>query len=193
VRPCRVRLIASLARVARVILINGAPGTGKSTIAHQLAQDRPLDLALDLDVLKHSLGQWDADMTAAGYHARRLGLAVVGTQIDSGHDVYVGQFLAKTEFIDQLQSAAEAHGAAFLEVILTADVSTLQRRLMQRALRPERAEHLTNASLVSAKDVPTLVRAIDRVATLRPGAKLVDASGELDATVERMRRVLAGD
>lgn len=176
-----------------MVLINGAPGTGKSTVAHQLAQDRPLDLALDLDVLKHSLGQWDADMIAAGYHARRLALAVIGTQIASGHDVYVGQFLAKTEFIDQLQSTADVHGATFVDVILSADVPTLQSRLVQRALHPERAEHLVNASLVSAEEVPTLVRAIDRVATLRPAAKVVDASGELDATVERVRRVLAVD
>ena len=176
-----------------MILINGAPGTGKSTIAHQLAQDRPLDLALDLDVLKHALGQWDADMTAAGYHARRLALAVIATQLDSGHDVYVGQFLAKTEFIDQLQSAAQARGAKFVEVILTADVATLQRRLAQRALRPERSEHLINASIVSADDIPTLVHAIDRMARLRPSATPVDASGELDDTVERVRRVLAVD
>jgi predicted kinase len=177
----------------RLILINGAPGTGKSTIAHRLAQDRPLDLALDLDVLKHSLGQWDADMTAAGYHARLLALAVIATQLDSGHDVYLGQFLAKTEFIDQLQSAAQRHGATFVEVILIADVATLQRRLAQRALRPERSEHLVNASIVSADDVPSLVHAIDRVARLRPSAKRVDASGELDDTVERVRRVLAVD
>ena len=177
----------------RLILINGAPGTGKSTIAHRLAQDRPLDLALDLDVLKHSLGQWDADMTAAGYQARLLALAVIATQLDSGHDVYVGQFLAKTEFIDQLQSAAQRHGATFVEVILTTDAVTLQRRLAQRALRPERSEHLVNASIVSADDVPSLVHAIDRVARLRPSAKQVDASGELDDTVERVRRVLAGD
>ena len=174
-----------------MILINGAPGTGKSTIAHQLAQETPLDLALDLDVLKHSLGQWNADMTAAGYQARRLALAVVGTQLDSGHNVYVGQFLAKTEFIDQLQSVAECHGATFVELILTADVSTLQRRLVERARHPERPEHLANASVVSAEDVPMLVRAIDRLATLRPSAKLIDASGELEATVQRVRRILA--
>ncbi len=177
----------------RLILINGAPGTGKSTIAHRLAQDRPLDLALDLDVLKHSLGQWDADMTAAGYHARLLALAVIARQLDSGHDVYVGQFLAKTEFIDQLQGAAQRHNATFVEVILTADAVTLQRRLAQRALRPERSEHLINASIVSADDVPTLVHAIDQVARLRPSATLVDASGELDETVDRVRRVLAVD
>lgn len=179
--------------MARVILINGAPGSGKSTIAHHLAQDRPLDLALDLDVLKHSLGQWDADMTAAGYQARRLALAVVGAQIDSGQDVYVGQFLAKTEFIDQLQSAAEDHGATFVELILTADVSTLQRRLSERALHPGRPEHLINSSVVSTEDVPTLVRAIDRLAKLRPSAKLIDASRQLDATVERVRRILTVD
>lgn len=175
----------------RLTLINGAPGSGKSTIAHRLAQGRPLDLALDLDMIKHSLGQWDADMTAAGYHARRLALAVVAMQLDSGHDVYVGQFLAKTEFIEQLQSLAEGHGATFVEVILTADVATLQRRLAQRALRPERSEHVINASIVSASDVPALVQAIDRVASLRPSAKLVDASGELADTVECLRRVLA--
>jgi 2-phosphoglycerate kinase len=50
----------------RLILINGAPGTGKSTIAHRLAQGAPLDLTLDLDMIKHSLGQRHADMTAAG-------------------------------------------------------------------------------------------------------------------------------
>lgn len=176
-----------------MILINGAPGSGKSTIADRLAQDRPLDLALDLDVLKHSLGQWDADMTAAGYHARHLALAVVAAQIESGHDVYIGQFLAKTEFIDQLQNAAEGRGAAFVEVILTADAPTLQRRIDERALHPERAEHLINASMVSAEDVPAHVRAIDRVATLRSSAKLVDASGELDDTVERVRRAVAVD
>jgi hypothetical protein len=42
--------------------------------------------------------------------------------------VYVGQFLAKTEFIDQLQSAARACGAKFVGIILTADVATLQLR-----------------------------------------------------------------
>ena len=179
--------------MARVILIKGAPGTGKSTSAHQLAQDRPLALALDLDMLKHCLGQWDADVTAAGYQARRLALAVVAAQIDSGHDVYVGQFLAKTEFIDQLQNVAEGHGATFVELVLTASVSTLQRRLVERALHPGRPEHLINATVVSTEDVPTLVRAIDRLARLRPSAKLVDASGDLDATVERVRRILAVD
>ncbi|HZC71792.1 MAG TPA: AAA family ATPase [Jatrophihabitans sp.] len=177
--------------MARLVLINGAPGSGKSTIAHRLAQDGPLDLALDVDVIKHSLGQWDADMTAAGYHARRLTLAVVDAQLASGHDVFIGQFLARTEFIEQLDHAAAARGATFVEVVLVVDAATLERRLRQRADHAERAEHLVNAALVAPDDVPRLVQAMNQLAALRPSAIRVDASDGVDATVERVRRVSA--
>jgi predicted kinase len=177
--------------VAHLVLINGAPGSGKSTVAHRLAQDRPLDLALDVDIIKHSLGQWDTDMTAAGYQARRLALAIVGAQLDSVHDVYIGQFLARTEFIEQLQSAAESRVATFVEVILIADEDTLRHRLTHRSAHPERAEHVVNASLLAAEDVPALVQAVDEIATMRPSANLVDASGSVDATVESVRRIVA--
>jgi predicted kinase len=172
-------------------LVNGAPGSGKSTVAHRLAQGRPLDLALDIDVIKHSLGQWDADMTAAGYQARRLALALVDAQLGTGHDVYLGQFLAKTEFVGQLRISADSHAATFVEVILIADAATLRRRLTHRSADPERPDHIINASFVAADDVPVLVGAIDKIAELRPSAMFVDASGNLDATVERVRRVIA--
>lgn len=177
--------------MAQLVLINGAPGSGKSTVTHRLAQDRSLDLALDVDAVKHALGQWDTNMTTAGYHARRLALAIVAAQLDSGHDVYIGQFLARTEFIEQLQSAAESWSATFVEVILIADKGVLRHRLAHRSVHPGRTEHLVNASLVSPEDLPALVRAMDEMAAKRPTANLVDASGSLDATVESVRRVVA--
>ena len=45
-------------RMTRLVLINGAPGSGKSTLADGLAQNQPMTLALDVDVIKHSLGRW---------------------------------------------------------------------------------------------------------------------------------------
>lgn len=71
----------------RLVLINGAPGSGKSTLAHRLAQDRPLTLALDVDVLKHSLGRWGDDVRISGLHARRLSLVLVREHLDTGYDV----------------------------------------------------------------------------------------------------------
>lgn len=60
----------TLGTVTRLVLINGAPGSGKSTIAAALAHDVPMTLALDVDALKHSLGRWDQDTHVSGMHAR---------------------------------------------------------------------------------------------------------------------------
>lgn len=174
-----------------MVLINGVPGSGKSTLAQLLAQDKPLDLALDVDAVKHSLGRWDLDMTAAGYHARRLALAVADEQLASGHDVYVGQFLAMTEFIEQLQATAERRGATFVEFVLTVDEATLRDRLAHRAEHPDRPEHSVNAALVSIDEIPDLIRAIKELAVRRPAAHRVDASGSIETTLSRIRQQLA--
>ena len=56
----------------RLVLLNGAPGSGKSTQASLLAAVHPMMLALDIDRLKHALGLWDDDPTESGLQARRL-------------------------------------------------------------------------------------------------------------------------
>jgi adenylate kinase family enzyme len=38
--------------MARLVLINGAPGSGKSTMAQTLAKEEAMTLALDVDVIK---------------------------------------------------------------------------------------------------------------------------------------------
>jgi len=68
-------------------------------LAEALAHDQPLTLALDVDGIKHSLGQWHKDPLASGLHARRLTLALAREQLSAGHDVVVGQYLARTDFI----------------------------------------------------------------------------------------------
>ena len=60
-------------------------------------------LALEVDVIKHSLGQWDGDPVASGLHARRLALALVREQFDPGYDVVIAQYLAATAFVVQIE------------------------------------------------------------------------------------------
>jgi len=45
--------------MARLLPVNGAPESGKSSLAEALAQDQPMTLALDVDGIKHSPGRWD--------------------------------------------------------------------------------------------------------------------------------------
>lgn len=176
--------------VPRLVLINGAPGSGKSTLAHLLAQGRQMALPIDLDVLKHSLGRWDADPSASGLHARRLCLALVAAQLGAGYDVVVGQYLARTPFIEDLAASARTRGARFYEFVLDVDVPTLVERLALRASTPDRPEHAANNRLVSQDDARRLVASMGLLRDLRPGAVWVDARGAPDATLARLRSAL---
>jgi predicted kinase len=146
-----------------------------------------MGLALDIDVIKHSLGEWGVDQTAAGLHARRLALAIVAEHLGSGLKVYLGQYLARSEFIEQLRRVASVHDAAFIEIILLVDERTITERLAQRSANPDRPEHLINSTLVSPSDVRGLIQAITAMTARRPRAVTIDASASAEATVELVR------
>lgn len=172
------------------MLLNGAPGSGKSTLARRLADDRAMTLALDVDTVKHALGRWDEDPPAAGRHARVLALALAGTHLDAGHDVVVGQYLARTPFIEELAVCAAQHGARFVEVVLHVDAASLAERLAGRTSAPDRPEHAVNNRLVGPDDAAGLVASVERLRPLRPGAVWVDARGSREATLRLLRSVL---
>lgn len=174
----------------RLVLINGAPGSGKSTLAHLLAGGWPMALPVDVDQLKHSLGGWRADPSAAGLHARRLCLALVATQLAAGFDVVVGQYLARTSFIEDLEAAAGAGGARFCELVLDVDVRTLAGRLASRKVAPDRPEHTVNNLLVGPDEADSLIASVQRLRELRPSAVWVDARGAPQDVLERLSAAL---
>lgn len=176
--------------MTRLVLINGAPGSGKSTLAHGLAQDQPLTLALEVDGIKHSLGRWDDDLLASGLHARRLASALAREQLSAGYDVVVGQYLARTGFIEDLARLAAELDARFCEFILDLNAPALAKRLAGRRGAPSRPEHMANNSLVGPDDAVRLVKSLEGLRETRPSAVWVDAGGSLSATLDLLRAAL---
>lgn len=173
-----------------LLLLNGAPGSGKSTLAALLAVRRPLALALDVDQLKHSLGGWEEDLQAAGLQARRLALALAGRHLADGHDVLIGQYLARPAFLDQLEEVAGTCGARFVEAALVADAGTLAERLAARRAAPDRPEQAANDRHVGPADAAAHVAALAALLEARPHAHRLDASLPREDLVRALGRIL---
>jgi hypothetical protein len=102
----------------RMILLNGPPSCGKSTLARRYAQEHPLSLDLDVDRIRDLIGGWQDEPHAAGLLARAVALAAARTHLEAGHDVIIPQFLARAEFVEQIEQLAADVDAEFHEIVL---------------------------------------------------------------------------
>jgi predicted kinase len=119
--------------MARLILLNGPPACGKSTLARRYADDHPLTLNLDIDSVRGLIGGWRDDRHNAGLAARAIALSAARTHLTAGHDVIVPQFLGRPAFILQLEHLAHNVGAVFHEIVLRDSKGNMLRRYAERA------------------------------------------------------------
>jgi predicted kinase len=183
--------------VVRLILINGAPASGKSTLARRLAADpnasTPLALVLDIDIVRGLLGRWMDERGDAGILARQHALAMIDVQLRAGRDVIVPQLLARLDFILQLEAAAAALGAPFIEIALVSSPEAATERFRQRSANPEDQTHRDAAALESgtADRIPQMLAGMLAVAGQRPRTQYVETiDGDIDGTYARMLTAL---
>lgn len=166
-----------------LVLLNGPPASGKSTLAARWVEERPLALNLDLDRLWTMLGGWAADLTATGLAARELALAMARVQLDAGRDVIVPQYLGRPGFIDQL---AAVGGSGFRHVVLLPPFEVVSARFHARTGHPVAAAGQANFS--GPDELRTMYDRLVALARSRPDAEVVELADEpVDAVLAKLR------
>jgi predicted kinase len=118
--------------VPRLILLNGPPAVGKTTLARRYAVDHPGTLVLDIDVLRTMVAGWESDVVMAGQRIRTTALAAITAYLADGGDVMVPQLCGIPTEVARFEHAASAAGAAFEHVLVTAPPDEVVRRFRTR-------------------------------------------------------------
>jgi predicted kinase len=166
--------------VALLILLNGPPGLGKSTLARRYVEEHPLALDLDVDVVRGLLGRWADDPVEAGLAARAMAREMARVHLLGGHDVIVPQYVARPRFVGELEALEERTGAVFREVVLMDARPNALRRNVTRGEPEELSAHMYDrlqAYLLDrpdARQVPTAAGQPDAAY-----AALLEALGQL--------------
>ncbi len=184
-----------VAAVAQLILINGLPGSGKSTVARSVAAERPLSLVLDVDVVRGLLSGWIDMPTTAGLLARELALAMCATHLGAGYDVLVPQFLGRPQFVVALEEAAREAGVPFVEIALLLPperaAERVANRVAERSAASARPEYVDAGALLEreggASALAEMEHRLISVLDDRPATHRLDADREPEAVRQAVR------
>ncbi len=171
-----------------LIVLNGPPAAGKSTLARKYCADHPLALALDIDGIRHVLGRWRDHPAEAGLAARAIAVAAARVHLTAGYDVVVPQLLAKPGFLSDLAAAAAGSGAQFVEVMVGVERDQSLQRYSDRWRAGDDPVH----GSADAPDLEEIGRTYDRLVAFEATRDLAVSlpSGTPDAMYQALLIVL---
>lgn len=196
-RPSRTRRtsVGNDAGIARLVLVNGPPASGKSTLARRYVDDHERAALVEVDLLRMTLPNWESDESTR-LAARDLAGAAILEHLAAGRDVVMAQYFGRLGYIVLLDDVARENGATFIEVILapTAELAIDRFRARRRAMAA-RGERHPERDIGDADVDAFILDAVDRLTrlpTVRPSSHVipVDAESTEDEIYDSLRSAL---
>ena len=102
----------------KLILINGNPGMGKTTLAQRYVDEHPMALNLDIDNIWIMMGQWQASRPVSDMQKLKYAYAIADMHLAEGYDVIIPNIMQTIDQYEAFERIAEANSAVLKEVVL---------------------------------------------------------------------------
>lgn len=159
--------------MARLILLNGPPGVGKSTLARRYARDNPLTLVVEIDSIRTAMGGWETHRESM-LLARQAAVAMAEAHLRAGHDVVIPQLNASAAMVELLAQPATVTGADLREVLLWSADDPFSRLEASRAeLEASGTAHPLRVATPDRESLTSTITRLRALAEARPQTAVI--------------------
>ena len=121
----------------KLIILNGPPGVGKSTVAKKLHDEMPMSLLIEGDEWRRQISHWKEHREASHDLVYAIKIAAADAAFKMGSTVIIDKAVFGSDStLDALLESAKGNGAAAYEFILNANEETILARTDARGYKP---------------------------------------------------------
>lgn len=176
-----------------LIVFNGPPASGKSTLARLVCEELDRCLHIDVDQVRDMIVGWELDKLASGLLARSLARSMAICHLSSGLPVVVSQLFGRPEDLDLFRGIAASQGAMYLELAVCVPRETAMKRFLQRG--GAKVAALSDGSTKSvASEFDELYDRVESLTATRDGVISIESfEGDIPKTMAAVMTVLRGN